>query len=137
MKTFFNILQALVDIKEKKYPDEPFNLHIAKNEVYTEIKSHICCLINSIFYVEQEDKDFISDYTRFAFAKLSSLNTIINNSFYEKQLKEKIIDIFSKAQKHYYSFSKLVRIYKNKKYPVVVTEDLSMNELDPNNKNTF
>ena len=137
MKTFFNILQTLIDIKEKKYPDEPFNLHIQDNEVYTEIKSHICCLINSIFYAQQKDIKVVPQYTKFSSAKLTSLNTIINNSFYEKQLKEHIIDIFSKAQKHYYSFSKLVRIYKNKKYPSVVTEDLSMNALNPNNKTTF
>ena len=136
MKTFFNILQTVIDIKRKKYPDDSFLLSLQNNELYTGIKSHIHSLINTIFYAEK-NIHVKPQYVKNAYAKLTSLNNIITNSFYEKQLKEEIIDVFSKSQKTYYAFSKLARIYKIKKYPFVVTEDLSMNTLDPKHKNTF
>ena len=136
MKTFFNILQTVINIKDKKYPDEPFILSLQYNESYTGIKSHIYSLINTIFYTQQYIHSNCT-YFKNASAKLTSLSNIINNSFYEKQLKEDITDIFSKSQKTYYAFSKLARIYKIKKYPFVVTEDLSMNTLDPKHRNTF
>jgi len=136
MKTFFNILQSLINVKNKKYPDDPFSLSQKTDEPYTNIKSHICFLINNIYCSEKKiDKE--CQYTKNASAKLVSLNIILDNSFYEKQLKEDIFQIFSKAQKTYYAFSKLARIYKINKYPFVVTDDLSMNTLDPKHKNTF
>ena len=134
MKTFFNILQTIVDVKDKKYPDEPFR---TSNESIDEIKSHVFYLIGHIFFAEKKEVEFVSQPYRTAKAKFSYLNKIIDNLFYQKQLKEKIISIFSKAQKCYFGFSKLARIYKIKKYSFVVTEDLSMNALNLNHKNTF
>jgi hypothetical protein len=136
MKTFFNILQTVINIKHKKYPDDSFILLLQNNELHTGINSHIYSLINAIFYAEK-NIHIKCQYIKNAYAKLTSLNTIIDNSFYEKQLKEEIISVFSKSQKTYYAFSKLARIYKIKKYPFVVTEDLSMNALDEKHKNTF
>ena len=136
MKTFFNILQTVINIKRKKYPDDSFILLLQNNELYAGINSHIYSLINTIFYTEK-NIHVKSQYIKNACAKLTSLNTIIDNSFYEKQLKEEIINVFSKSQKTYYAFSKLARIYTIKKYPFVVTEDLSMNALDAKHKNTF
>lgn len=137
MKTFFNILQTVINVKEKKYPDDPFSISYKSIEPYTKIKSNISALINNIFYAQKKINIEECQYIKNASAKLGSLNSILQNSFYEKQFKEDIFDIFSKAQQTYYAFSKLARIYKFKKYPFVVTEDLSMNTLDPKHKNTF
>ena len=56
---------------------------------------------------------------------------------FKKEDKENIITIFSNAQKHYHAFSRFAYIYKLKKYPCIVTDDLSLNPLNPNHKNTF
>ena len=52
MKTFFNILQSIVNIKEKSYPNEPFKL-LQDLNVTTE-QLHIKFLINQIFFIEKK-----------------------------------------------------------------------------------
>jgi hypothetical protein len=47
------------------------------------------------------------------------------------------LDTFSKAQRVYKAFARLAHIYKFKKYKMVVTEDLSMNPLEPKHPSTF
>ena len=140
MKTFFNILQTIINKKNKTYPDNPFSIcepYKPYNEsVYTEIISHICFLINKIYFEEKKSK-YTDQYSRNSSAKLFSLISFLENPFYKKELKETIFDIFSKSQKHYFAFSRLVRIYKTKKYPIVVVNDLTMNPLDINHRNTF
>jgi len=134
MKTFFNILQSLSGIEKKGYPDDPFVL--PENFLYTFDKYHIKTLINTIFYKAKNcKKENILSKT--AFAKFSSLNSILENTFYEKELKEEIFNIFQKTQKHYFSFSRLAHIYRLKKNQYVVTNDLVLNKLDPNHKLTF
>ena len=137
MKTFFNILQTLIGITTKNYPDEPFLLHENIDEyIYFGNKGHIISLMNSIFYKEKECNK-INPFSRNAFAKFTSLNYIFENTFYKSELKEYIFNIFTQTQRHYYAFSRLARIYKLKKNPYVVTDDLMMNSLDPNDKLTF
>ena len=41
---------------------------------------------------------------------------IIENDFFEEKQKKVYLELFSKAQKHYYSFSKLAKIWKTNKY---------------------
>jgi hypothetical protein len=146
MKTFFNILQTISDFKNKHYLDEPFTLpKINSEKLYSEVnteysytghKYHINCLMNIIFYKEK-DCGTKNKFSRNAFSKLSSLNTILENSFYKNEIKEEIFDIFSKTQKCYFAFTRLVHIYKIKKHPYIVTDDLMMNKLDINHKLTF
>ena len=137
MRTFFNILQTLINIKNKRYPDDPFTILESLNDyIYIGEKNHIMGLMNSIYYKEKECKKE-SKFSKNAFAKFFSLNSILENTFYEKQLKETIFDIFTKTQKYYFAFTRLAYIYKIKKYPYVVTDDLIMNKLDPNHKLTF
>lgn len=131
MKTFFNILQTLGNIKDKKYPNDPFTITPA--EEINEINMAIHSLVDNIFYMSDKRRSFYF----YTYAKIFCLSVTLNNIFYKKELKEKILDIFSNAQKHYYAFSKLALIYKIKKYNTIVSEDLSMNTLDPNNKHTF
>ena len=146
MKTFFNILQTIGGVKNKYYLDEPFILPKINNEdsysevntenIYTGHKSHITYLMNTIFYKEKVCGTK-NKFSRNAFCKLNSLNTILENSFYKNEIKEQIFDIFSKTQKYYFAFTRLAHIYKIKKHPYVVTDDLMMNNLDINHKLTF
>jgi hypothetical protein len=131
MKTFFNILQTLCDIKTKHYPDEPFAILQNNND-----KQYIIYFINNIFYKAKECKKS-TQFSKNAFAKFNSLNDILENSFYDSAFKEKIFNFFTIAQKHYYAFSRLAYCYKIKKHNYVVTNDLMMNKLDPNDNLTF
>jgi len=131
MKTFFNILQTISKIKTKHYPDEPFTILNNNKD-----NQHIIYLINNIFYKSKECKK-TTKFSKNAFAKFTYLNDIFENSFYINEFKETIFDTFSKAQKHYYAFSRLAHIYKIKRHKYVVSDDLMMNKLDPNNKLTF
>ena len=137
MKTFFNILQTIINKKNKTYPDEPFSICEPYNEtVYTESIHHISFLINKIYF-EEKKSNSPDQYIRNSYSKFFALNSFLENPFYKKELKETIFDIFSKSQKHYFAFSRLVRIYKTKKYPIVVVNDLTMNPLDIKHRNTF
>ena len=137
MKTFFNILQTLVNRKIKTYPDDPF-LFLPSNpdpNYYME-DNYISFFIYNFYY--KEKKLLFEDYHyRIANAKFLALNEYINNYFYSKEIKEKLFNIFYKAQKCYHAFSRLAYIYKFKKYKIVVSEDLSLNPLDTKHRNTF
>lgn len=137
MKTFFNILQSLIGITNKSYPDEPFNIQEnIEDSIYFKDKGHLKTFINTIFYkIKQCNKENI--FSKNAFGKFSSLNSILENTFYQKELKELIFDFFQKTQKHYFAFTRLAHIYRLKKNKYVVTNDLMMNPLDPNHKLTF
>ena len=138
MKTFFNILQTIINIKHKNYPDDPFALldNYYDESNINEESAHIIYLINMIFYEVNKHKHD-DKYKNNASAKFSSLNQVLDNCFYKEELKETIFDIFSKSQKHYFAFSKLACIYKIKKYNTVVSDDLILNPLDISHKNTF
>ncbi len=137
MNTFFNILQTLIGISHKRYPDEPFVLlENFESYIYSGEQGHITCLINTIFYKAKDNKK-TNIFIKNASAKLASLNSILENTFYNNELKERIFDIFSMAQKHYHAFSRLQHIYRLKKNPYVVTNDLMMNPIQPNDRLTF
>ena len=131
MKTFFNILHTINNSKIKHYPDEPFVILNNNGD-----NQHIIYLMNHIYYKEKQTNK-TREFSRNAFAKLNALNDILKNPFYSVELKETIFNTFTKAQKCYYAFSRLVYIYKIKKHKYVVTDDLMTNKLDPNNKLTF
>ena len=137
MNTFFNILQTLTNKKHKTYPDDPFTLSTSSNfNNYNNETCHIDFLIKKIFYEEQKSK-YVDQHLRNSEAKFSSLNSILDNNFYKNEFKENMFNIFSKTQKCYYAFSRLLRIYKIKKYPIIVSNDLMLNPLDIYNKHTF
>jgi hypothetical protein len=137
MKTFFNLLQTVVNIKEKSYPDEPFKLLTLYGT--TSEQNHIMYIINQIFYNEKKEKKNNDDYSLkcSTSVKFSVLNKLLENSFILTELKESLLDVWYKAQKHYYAFLRLAHIYKTKKFPIVVNTDLSLNPLDQKNCNTF
>jgi hypothetical protein len=70
-------------------------------------------------------------------AKLVALNTFLNNIFISNELKEKIQDIFCKAQHHYFALTKLANIHRCKNWSPVVTNDLSLTTLLENHPATF
>jgi hypothetical protein len=140
MKTFFNILQRVVNTNTNtiKYPDEikPFNVcNISvENDMYMSFSIYMfICKI----YKEFNESSKHTYITKFVSSKFNALNTFFNNKFNNDKAKKELLDAFSKAQRIYFSLIRFVNIYKMKKYPKVVTEDLSMTALDVNNKNTF
>jgi hypothetical protein len=138
MKTFFNILQRVVNTSTIKYPDEikPFNVcNISvENDMYASFSIYMfICKI----YKEFNESSKHTYITKFVSSKFNALNAFFNNKFNNNKAKKELLDAFSKAQRIYFSLIRFVNIYKMKKYPKVVTEDLSMTALDVNNKNTF
>ena len=137
MKTFFNILQRVVNTKIIRYPDEPliFNPFVIQQTDII-ISANIYSMIYKIYneFKISKKKTFI---TKFASSKFFSLNHFFINPFNSVNTKQLIFEAFSKAQRTYFALVKFVNIYKLKKYKKVVTDDLSMTPLDINNRNTF
>jgi hypothetical protein len=134
MNIFFNILQKCAkreDIVSLKKGNEIIffaNNYAPEN---TDIGIYLNTIMYNIYYeVIKKRKVFIS-------AKLSSLNWIMDNIFISKQLKEKIVSMFSKAQRIYFSLNRFINIYKHRKYPTVVTNDLSLNPLSKHDRQTI
>ena len=133
MKTFFNILQSLTNIKCKRYPDDPFTILDEQNKITSE-QSHVRYMINLIFYIKKNNNNNSKSNI---VAKFSALNQIMNNTFNYNELKEKTLMLFLKAQKCYHAFLRLAYMYKIKKYTLQVTDDLSLNPLELTHRNTF
>lgn len=138
MKTFFYILQKCIKSKQFTYPDkifEPYSIHNYE-PIHLNISAYIYLLLYDIYYI-QSKSTIINPYLKSANAKMSSLNAILNNIFISNELKEKILDIFCEAQRTYISLTKLALLYKHKKLPLVVTDDLLLLPLDINHPATF
>ena len=87
MKTFFNILQTVINLKHKTYPDEPFSIPETPYETQIiEEHLHIGVLINRIYYEVKKNK-YDDKYKNNSHSKFCSLNHIVNNSFYQTELK--------------------------------------------------
>lgn len=105
----------------------------------------ITCVQNNIFLIKSHNANIdtaniISDNLNYHLIySLNLLNSkkfnvlrdnILNNIFIDSETKQKYIDIFCKAQKHYYSLCKLARLFKIKKARFFdVDTDLGMNQL--------
>ena len=155
MKTFFNILQKCAHSTTVMYPDEPIRFdkfqlnqtHSKPNPKYDFIKA--CYVYNIVCKIHKEYSNIQGVYNKnkskniiynSAIAKIKVFSDMINseNSYmYLNMYKTELINIFSKAQRTYYAFTRLANLFRLKKYKTVVTEDLSMNPLNINDKNTF
>jgi len=156
MKTFFNILQKCAHSTTTTYPDEPLKFKIdfinktnninKPNPEYDFIK--VCYVYNIVCKIYKEYNILINSSSKSKYmpfkneeiAKLKVFDIILNsdNSFiFLKSYKDYLVNIFSKAQRIYYAFIRLAHIYRLRKNKTVVTDDLAMNPLDINNKNTF
>jgi hypothetical protein len=138
MKTFFYVLQKCIKSKQIIYPDEEFVPFMIENydNNFLDVSPYIYFLIYDIHYIHLWSKTK-NPYLRSSKAKLYSLNKLLNNIFISNELKEKILDIFSEAQQKYFSLSKFANIYRYKKWPLIVTNDLTLNPLDINHPSTF
>lgn len=136
MKTFFNILQTLINKKEKLYPDENnkflFELSNSNNNDFIYVYS----LIQSI-HDNQKTSSYDDYVQKNASAKMKALKLFLENMFYNDETKDRLFNLFSLAQKHYFAFLKLANMYKFKKSQVVVNTDLMLNLIDTNNRNIF
>jgi len=132
MKTFFNILQTIINKKEKMYPDEgnPFSFEHNTDFIY------VYSLIQSI-HENKKTSNYETDVYKNAFGKMKALNLFLENMFYNDETKDRLFNIFSLAQKHYFAFLKLSNIYKLKKSQIVVNTDLMLNVIESNGRNTF
>lgn len=139
MKTFFYLLQKCIKSNQIIYPnDTNFQIFWPKNyhKDFLDVSSYIYLLMYDIYYTYVSYK-ITNPYLRLAKAKLSALNCLLNNIFISNELKEKIQDIFSKAQQNYYALTKFANIYRSKIWPLVVTNDLSLTTLSINHPATF
>lgn len=138
MKSFFNILQTITKADVIRYPGEvnqfiPLTLN-STTDMYTNYSVYsFICKIHKEFKT-MKSRSFIK---KSASSKFSALNHFFNNKFNSERQVECVFNAFSKAQRTYFAFNKFVNIYKLKKYPKVVTDDLSMTALDINSKNTM
>ena len=104
MKTFFNILQTLIGIENKTYPDDPFVLseNYVIDNIYFSEKGHIKYLINTIFFNERKIINVnINQFSKNAIAKFTSLNSILQNSFYQKEHTVNFVELSCKPHRHY------------------------------------
>jgi len=81
----------------------------------------------------------INDKTNKTFieSKFLYLNQVLDNIFFNENLKGAFLLSFSKAQRAYFAFAKLANIYKYKKASIKMNVDLYMNELNPNKRNVI
>ena len=138
MKSFFNILQTIIKSDVVRYPGEtnkfiPLTLN-ATSDMYTNysVYSFICKIHKEFNTIKN-----CSFIKKSASSKFKALNHFFNNKFNTQKQIECVFNAFSKAQRTYFAFNKFVNIYKLKKYPKVVTDDLSMTPLDIHSKNTI
>ena len=155
MRAFFYILQKCANSTTITYPDEPLRINtklgLDKPAKYDFMKvcyvyNIVCKIYNEFTLQQQKTKPKFQKQKsnkQFAWAKLKVFSQILYNdnksnpSFFLNIYKNKLLDTFSKAQRTYKAFARLAHIYRLKKYKTVVTEDLSMNPLDPKHPSTF
>ena len=142
MKAFFNILQKCANSTAIFYPDKPIKT-ISTNQTSNNNNNNnnndflkTCYIYNIICKIY---KEYIKNFNS-VLAKMTVFHGIVNDIYpflFLPKYKECLLDIFSRAQRIYNAFTRLAYIYRLKKYKTVVTDDLSMNPLDINHKNTF
>jgi len=134
------MLYTLIGIKDKMYPNDPF----IEKYTYTPLvdeDSLLKTMINQIYFdftnkinsIDKIHQTKLTILSLFSLAKFNVLNKLLENDFCKKELKEKLLNKFCKAQKMYYAFIKVANIYRHKFYKTVVDKDLSLNLLDKNN----
>jgi hypothetical protein len=138
MKTFFYVLQKCIKSKKITYPDDIFSPYDGSNydEEFINVSTYIYIMISEMHYMFKNSK-IKNYYSKMAHVKLSVLNNYVNNIYILNELKEKILDIFCQAQNIYFAINKIANIYRNKHWPLVVTNDLSLLSLDINHPATF
>jgi hypothetical protein len=138
MKTFFYILQKCIKSNQIVYPSDPFQPFLINNydKNFLDISCYIYLMVYEIYYLHLRS-NIKNLYLKISYSKLKALNTFLNNIFISNELKEKILDLFCKAQRIYFTLSKFAYIYKHNKSPLIVTNDLTLNPLEIKHPATF
>jgi hypothetical protein len=138
MNFFFNALQQCIQSKKIIYPSNQFETLDTSPSYnkYSCVYSYIYSIIYEIYFATK-NSTIKNIYLKNAHIKLAALNKFLNNIFISDEIKEKIFEVFSKAQCIYFAMAKFANIYRYKRRPIVVTDDLSLNPLDINDKHTF
>ena len=108
MSSFYNNILNSTIFKKNKNENEYFLIFIFNTLIYTKNTNKFDLFINTL-----------------------------NNSFFTEKQKEDFINVFCKIQKTYFALSKLAYLYKYNKAKIVVDNDMYLNPIDINNKNTI
>ena len=76
-------------------------------------------------------------YSRNSKNKFELITQIYANSIVDEEIRNHILSVIQKAQRTYFGFARLARIYRLKRTPVQISTDLYMSELDPRKRTTF
>jgi hypothetical protein len=142
MQTFCLLLQKIIKSKEIFYFGDKKQIQIFSTTHYDNDFSDVSFTIYNIIY-DLYKKNYISwffchDINKIVSIKFNILKDyIINNNILDDVMKNKLFDIFSKCQRFYSSFAKLLFLYRYKKYKIVVSDDLTLTPLNEKDKNTF
>lgn len=138
MKTFFYVLQRCIKSKQIIYPDQQFQPFLIKNydDEFLDISSYIYLIIYDIYYLYLKS-NIKNQYLKMSHAKLVALNAFLDNMFISNELKEKVQDIFCKAQRIYFALAKFANIHRYHIWSLVVANDLTLLPLDINHPATF
>ena len=141
MKTYLLLLQYILGETKFLIPSSSTSLQLEswKNVLYYKgVASNN--VINSMIYLYLST--FVSkldlnmrDFIKHKFYEIE--NTILRNAFITGNIQTQILEIISKAQRHYRAISRLAYIWKFKRAPLQVTADLYMNEIDSTGPNIF
>jgi len=142
MQTFCLLLQKIIKSKEIFYFGDKKQIQIFSTNHYDSNFSDVSFTIYNIIYDLYKKKFnlwfFCDDINKKVNIKFNILkNYIINNNLLNDATKNKLFDIFCKCQKFYFSFAKLLHLYKYNKCKIVVSDDLTLSPLNLNDNNTF
>jgi len=74
-------------------------------------------------------KMYSASYTKYKFLQL-----VFDNKFVSSNMKDQILDVFSRIQKTYFAFIRFKKIMQHRKYPLYNTTDLVMNPITRHSK---
>lgn len=93
-------------------------------------------IAKSMLYVFAKQVQYDFFYQPFS-SKMRFVKRLTQNPFLTPSILDKIFGYFSKAQRTYYAFSRLLRIWKLRRAKVQIQMDLYMNDLDKRHLHTF
>lgn len=131
MSVFCAVLQKVYDLDVYLPTDK--NLQNKINE-----KDQVSLFLHQfIIDLNVKTKHFTIPKKESSSVKLKKIKEILENPFFRMEDRDTIFDLFSKAQKIMFAFSKFVNMYKIKKMPIKIQTDLLLNDIDISKKNVF
>jgi len=111
------------------------NRQVTQSEMNKQMVSGILYnfIVNLYFHLLQDNVDYI----KMSKYKILFLSNVLDNIFYNDEIKDSFFSMYSKIQKTYFALSKFVRLCKYKKAVIQISCDLYMNELSEHHPNVF